>query len=143
MIAPLQAAIFDRLNNYAPLTALLATHGGFPAIFDEVPQGLKLSESASFPYVVMHDFQYDENDTDLDTGFSGVIVLHTWSNVLGFKEVYAVMAEVYNALHRYDLTVSGYGLSSIHQEFADTAREPDGVLRQGVQRFRVYLEPIS
>ena len=136
-------AIFQRLSSYAPLTALLSTYSGQPAVFDEVPQEVKLSESSSFPFVVMHDFQYDEYDTDTDTGFNGVITLHTWSNVLGFKEVNEVMQQVYNALHRYPLAPTGFGVSDIFQEFSDTVRDPDGVLRQGVQRFRIYFEPTT
>lgn len=148
MIGALQAAIYSRLSGFTALTALLSTHdyGGtvLPAIYDQVPQVDDPASNTDFPYIVLGEWTMVENDTDTDTGFDATLTIHTWSRQRGYQECQNVMLQVYNALHRYTgLTVTGYGVSGIHQEFSDLMRDPDGITRHGVQRFRIYFEPTS
>lgn len=144
----LYSALFTRLTSYAPLTAQLATHnygGGItlPAVYDEVPQAADGAVASAFPYVRIGTFSRDENDTDTELGFIGTLMIHTWSRSAGMKQAEAIMDAIYDALHFYDLTVSGYGVSTIHQEFAEVMLDSDGKTRHGVQRFRIILEPTS
>lgn len=148
MIEPLQTAIYQRLSGFTALTDLLATFdygaGTVAAIYDQVPQVDDASDSSDFPYVVIGEWTTTENDTDTDTGFDTTLTIHTWSRQRDYQECQRVMFQVYNALHRYTgLTPTGYGVSGIHQEFSDLMRDPDGITRHGVQRFRIYFEPTS
>lgn len=136
MIAPLQTAIYSALTGDAALMALVN------GVYDQVPQDdIDASVAANYPYVVIHGQQLNNNDTDTEEGFDGTVTIHTWSQSYGNKESYEVMQAVYRALHRVNLSVVGYGLSTIHQEYSELMRDPDGITRHGVQRFRVILEP--
>lgn len=148
MIEPLQIAIYQRLAGFTDLTDLLATfdygNGTTPAIYDQVPQVDDAADSSDFPYVVIGEWTMTQNDTDTDTGFDATLTLHTWSRQRDYQECQRVMTEVYNALHRHTgWVVPGYGVSGIHQEFSDLMRDPDGITRHGVQRYRIYFEPTS
>ena len=142
------SALFTRLTGYAPLTAQLASHnygGGMtlPAIYDDVPQAADGAVTSAFPYVRIGAFIRDENDTDTELGFTGTLTIHTWSRGAGMKQAEAIMDAIYDALHFYNLIVTGYGVSTIHQEFAEIMLDSDGKTRHGVQRFRIILEPTS
>lgn len=134
MITGLQAAIYARLSDQ--LSA---------SVYDHVPQNADGGSAAPFPYVVIDNLRLQENDTNDATAFTGTINIHSWSRYEGAKEVQELQAQIYGALHQYNnsLTVSGYGVSSIYQEFCETIRESDTITRHGVQRFRVIIESTS
>ena len=134
MITALQSAIYTRLSNQ--LT---------PTVYDHVPQNADGGDAAPFPYVVIDALRLQPNDTNDATAFTGSITIHSWSRYNGAKEVQELQASIYSALHQYNnsLTVSGYGVSSIYQEFCETIRENDTITRHGVQRFRVIIEQTS
>lgn len=132
----LQEAIYNRLANYSALTALLASDPRFaaPAIFDHVPQ------DAVFPYVVIGDTTAIEWDTDDTTGAEYTVTLHVWSEYRGRKEAKKIQAELYNALHRHELAISGATTVTCEWEYAETVLDTDGLTRQGITRFRVLAE---
>jgi len=134
----LQQAIHSRFAGYADLTALLASDPRFsqPAIYDHVPQ------NAAFPYVVIGETTAAPFDTDTSTGGDYTATIHCWSQYRGRKEVKEIQAELYNALHRHDLVVSGNHTVTCEWEYAETVLDPDGLTRQGISRFRVVLEQI-
>lgn len=136
----IQVAIYDRLANYTPLTELLATYAGAPAIFDEVPQVDDPSSAATFPYVVLGHDTFSPWDTDTETGTEATVTIHTWSRTSDFNEAKRIMQQVYNALHRYDLDVIGFGSVGCDVEFEDAIRDPDGTTRHGLQRFRLVID---
>ena len=144
MIALIEA-VREKLITDAPLTALLATkaYGGgitIPAVFDHVPQTQDGAINTEFPYLRIGSFVRDENDTDTELGFVGSLTIHTWSRFRGMQEAENVMDKIYDCLHFQALTVTGFGVSTIHQEFAEVLTDSDGLTRHGVQRFRIILE---
>ena len=118
--ANIQAAVFTRLNSQ--LTQ---------AVYDDVPQ------NAAFPYVVVGDDTSIAFDDDCGNGLESTITIHVWSIYSGRKEVKEIMGAVYNALHRYDLTISNGYTIAINYEYQDTFLDPDGTTRHGVIRFRL------
>lgn len=132
MINAIQAAI------YARLTDQLAVE-----VYDHVPQAEDSGDDSLFPYVVMDDYKITSRDTNDRAGYTGTMLIHVWSRGLGFKETQELQLAIYNAMHEYALTATGYGISSIHQEFCEILRDSDTITRHGVQRFRIIAEPTS
>lgn len=128
----LQTAIYNKLT--AALTV---------PVYDHVPQVNDAGDNSDFPYVRIEAPRNNENDTDNDLGFDTTVQLHVWSRYRGNKQTAELQQAIYNALHRQALTVTGYGVSDIFQEFSEILLDPDGITRHGVQRFRVYYEPTS
>jgi hypothetical protein len=107
-------------------------------VFGHVPEN-----EDGFPFVVVKPLESNNNDTDLETGFSSVVQIESYSRYRGSKEVSDLATSVYNSLHRVALpdTIS-YGISTIQQEFSNILTESDGLTRVSVQRFRVIFEPL-
>lgn len=124
----LQQAIFDRLNAFAALTALI------DAVRDHVPQ------DAVFPYVVIGEDTGIPLDTHSSSGSDTTATIHTWSRERGKKETKEIQRQIYLALHRFDLVVAGVDTVDCEWEFAESFIDEDGLTRHGVQRFRIMLD---
>lgn len=122
-----QTAVFEALNGHAALTALAD-------IYDAVPQG------AGIPYVTIGEDNHNEWDTDNTTGSDCSITIHTWSRGRGRKQAKAIQAEIYAALHRAELSHTGYKFDSCDWESSQSFTDADGLTRHGVQIFRIILE---
>lgn len=132
----IQQAVFGRLSAVTALTALL---GRSSAIYDYVPQELA-DDDAGFPYVVIGDIESSEFDADDRQGQDSTITIHTFSRYRGKRECALIMAQVYQALHRFALTVTG--INSVDCQWDGLSQvllDPDGQTRHGVQRFRVIV----
>lgn len=119
----LQEAIYTKLSS--DLTE---------SVYDEVPQ------DAVKPYVVVGDDTFNEWGTGSTNGFDTTITIHSWSAYEGRKEVKELQENIYLSLHRKNLSIVGYNVVDIFQEFSETILDPDGITRHGVQRFRVYFD---
>lgn len=122
----IQVAIKSRLNAYAGTSGY--------TIYDHVPQ------DASFPYVVIGEGTATQWDTDDSTGSDATVTIHTWSRYRGRKEVKEMQRQIYNALHRYDLPVTGLNTVTVEWEHSETLLDPDGLTRHGILRFRIITE---
>ena len=132
MINALSTALFARLDDQLSVD-----------VYDYVPQVDDAGAAADFPYVVIDGFRSQERDTNDAVGFTGSVRVHVWSRYRGRKEAEELQAEIFTALHQYNLTVTGYGVSSIYQELSEVLRENDTITHHGIQQFRVILEPTS
>ena len=124
----LQEALYTRLNNDSTLTD---TNGA--SVYDEVPEG------SSFPYVTIGETTALEYDTKDLTGSEQTVTFHVWSQYRGAKEAKNIMDRLHDLLHNYSLSVSGANLINLRFDFGDLLRDPDGVTRHGVMRFRAIL----
>lgn len=133
----LQTALYQRLTGFTALTDLLAGDPRFsatPAVYDHVPQ------DAEYPYIVIgEDFALDW-DTDTTTGSDTEITIHTWSRFRGRGETKKIQRQIYNALHRHDLLVTGADTVTVEFEDSRTLLDEDGLTRHGATTFRVLLE---
>lgn len=124
----LQEAIYSRLNGFAGLTALI------DAVYDHVPQ------DPTFPYVQIGEDTAIPFDTHDSSGSDNTVTIHSWSRYRGKKEIKDIQRQVYLALHRFALSVTGVDTVDCQWEFADSFLDDDGLTRHGVQRFRVMLD---
>ena len=124
----LQSTIFSTLNNDNTLTNTLGA-----GVFDEV------LENATYPFVsIGEETAVDYSTKDLDGG-EFTINIHVWSQYKGAKQTKEIMDRVHDLLHDSSLTVSGFNLANLRFEFSDILRDPDGVTRHGVMRFRAII----
>ena len=124
----LQERIYATLSNDSALTS---THGA--GVFDVVPEG------TDFPYVTIgEEMALDYGTHDVD-GSEVTINVHTWSQYRGAKETKTLMDRIHDLLHDSSLSVTGFNLINLRFEFSDVLRDPDGITRHGVMRFRAVM----
>tara|TARA_Y100000004_G_scaffold136121_1_gene154122 strand:- start:43 stop:447 length:405 start_codon:yes stop_codon:yes gene_type:complete len=124
----LQSTIYSTLNNDNTLTNTLGA-----GVYDEV------LENATYPFVSLgEETAVDYSTKDLDGG-EFTINIHVWSQYKGAKQAKEIMDRIHDLLHDSSLTVSGFNLANLRFEFSDILRDPDGVTRHGVMRFRAII----
>lgn len=129
-IWPLQQAIFTTLNNDSTLTSSLGA-----GVYDDVPD----FEAADYPFVQLgQDTSIDYSTKDV-VGTETTVTIHVWSRYRGSKEAKQIMERLHQLLHDGNLTVTGHNLINLRAEFADVIRDPDGITRHGVMRFRAVM----
>lgn len=131
MDVELQTAIYQRLTQ-APVS--------LPDVYDAVPQdkpGL---------YSVIGDTTASNWDTDDANGKQFTVTIYTYNTnqgeaqtELGYRSVKLRMRAIYDALHLFNLPVTGYNALKAVCEFEDNRRSADGISRQGIQRFRILI----
>lgn len=129
-----QTAVVTALKADAALIALVNTTGSNAGIYDFV------DADTPFPYVVVGEGNARAMDTKTEHGMDQTLMIHTWSEYRGMKQVKEIMAAVVDALDRAALSVTGHDLIDLRFEFSDILLDPDGLTRHGVQRFRVMTE---
>ena len=121
----LQTAIYSTLNGDSNLTSTLGA-----SVYDDVPQG------SSFPYVQIGSDTINEYGTkDLD-GSDTSLTFHIWSQYKGSMQTKNIMDRIHTLLHDSNISVIGFNLINLRFEFGDILRDPDGVTRHGIIRFR-------
>ena len=128
-------AVIAALKADAPLTALLTTYAATPAVFTHVPQDL-----STYPYVVLFEAGLDGDDNDCFLGFDGTLNIHSWTDQRDMAVIGNIQKAIYDVLHHAELTMTGYQLIELHQEFSTILRDPDGITLHGVQRYRIILQ---
>jgi len=124
----LQSAIYSTLSNDNNLTQVLGA-----GVYDEVTEG------ATYPFVALgEETAVDYSTKDL-VGGETTVNIHIWSQYKGSKETKNIMDKIHDLLHDSNLTVSGFNLINLRFEYSDIMRDPDGVTRHGVMRFRAII----
>jgi len=126
--AALQTAIFARLD--AELSVQVV------AYHEQVADAAR---DDKFPVVLIGDDSFTQNNSDDRRGFSATVTVHTFTRERGYAEVKLIQGQIYDALDRFALSVLGYGVTMIDQEYSEATREADNLTVHGVQRFRVLL----
>ena len=129
----LQVALFNKLNVSA-ITSLVR------GVYDNVPQADNAADDSQFPYITIGEARANEFDTDEVLGFDASCVIHVWGRKRGRKEVKQIQDQIYQVLHRANLTILGYDFISIDHQFAESFVDSDGLTRHGVQQFRVLFQ---
>ena len=120
----LQSSIYTALNVYA-ITSTLAC-----GVYDEVVEG------NSYPFITLGEETAIDYSTNNLVGAETTINIHIWSRYKGSKQTKEIMDKVHDLLHDVSLTVSGVNLINLRFEYSDIMRDPDGITRHGVMRFR-------
>lgn len=123
----LQATVYAALN-VAAITDTLSC-----AVLDEVTQG------QSYPFITIGEETAIDYSTKTAHGGEFTVNIDVWSQYKGSKEVKQIMDKVHDLLHNSNLSVTGFNLVNTRFEFSDILRDPDGVTRHGVMRFRAII----
>ncbi len=124
----LQTAIFTALSTDNNLTSTLGA-----TVQDEVPSG------TNYPVVQIGDDNVVDFSTKDLAGSDTTLVIHVWSRQFGSAETKNIMDRIHSLLHDSSLTVTGFNLVNCRFEFSDVMRDPDGITRHGVMRFRAII----
>ena len=120
----LQSSIYTALNVSAITTTLAC------GMYDEVVEG------NSYPFITLGEETAIDYSTNNLVGAETTINIHIWSRYKGSKQTKQIMDKVHDLLHDVSLTVSGVNLINLRFEYSDIMRDPDGITRHGVMRFR-------
>jgi hypothetical protein len=120
-LSEVQTAIF------AALTAALAP----------VPVQDQAGPNQVYPYVTLGELIGEQFDTLGEEAADIEMTVHVWSRQAGMQECQQLMAAAKDALHRKRLPASGFQWVDTIWEYAQTLRDPDGMTRHGILRFRV------
>ena len=124
----LQTTIYSTLANDNTLTSTLSA-----GVYDEVLEG------ASYPFLSLGEETSIDYGTKNENGGETTINIHIWSQYKGAKETKQIMDRIHDLLHDSSLTVTGFNLVNLRFEYSDILRDPDGVTRHGVMRFRAII----
>jgi hypothetical protein len=136
--ANLHQAIFDRLTNYTALTSVLGTVG----VASEVPQPDESEDDTAFPYVTFDFASVRPFDTKTDDGGDVVVRVHLWARTRETKARRAIEDSIYDALHKYDLVITGASTIGVWFEGKTEIDDPDGKTKHSVLSFRVLYDEI-
>jgi len=124
----LQTIIFSTLSGDSNLTSTLGA-----TVQDEVPSG------TNYPVVQIGDDNAIDFSTKDLAGSETTIMIHVWSREFGSAQTKNIMDRIHTLLHDSALTVTGFNLINCRLEFTDVMRDPDGITRHGVMRFRAII----
>lgn len=132
---PLQQAVYTALNTDSALASAMGISESptdAPVFDGQAPDG------QAMPYLVIGEGTQSEEDTKDSDWMAQRLMIHTFSDYRGFKEVRQVMAAVIDALDQKALTVTGHTLVELVFVEGRDFPEDDGdsIIRHGVQTFR-------
>lgn len=130
-----QTAIYARLAGYSPLMAVVKK------VYDLPPQQRDPGDSSIFPYVTIGEDIVTAWPMDDSVGGSISIVINTWSRERGKKQCKTIQGLLFDALSRYELTVSGYTAVTVEYEGEQSFIDVDGLTMHGVSTFRLIVNP--
>ncbi len=120
----LQSAVYTALNVSA-ITSTLSC-----GVYDEVIEG------NSYPFITLGEETAIDYSTNNLVCAETTINIHVWSRYKGSKETKEILDKIHDLLHDVNLSVTGVNLINLRFEYSDIMRDPDGITRHGVMRFR-------
>ena len=123
-----QAALFTRLDAIA----------GFTGVYDRAPQADDGNVATVFPYLTFGTMIFSALDVKPKVGVNVAFRLHTHGRVSQLQ-IRTLQGAVYTALHRNELTLTGFNNFSLLREDSDCFSEPDGKFH-GVCEYRALIE---
>ena len=129
------------IGQFALQTTIYSTLSGDNTLTNTLGAGVfyEVLDNATYPFVSLgEETAIDYSTKDLNGG-EFTINIHVWSQYKGSKQTKEIMDRVHDLLHDSNLSVSGFNLVNLRFEFSDILRDPDGVTRHGVMRFRAII----
>lgn len=108
-------------------------------VYDVAPQSVDGASMATFPYVEVGSVVLSPWDTAGDTGHDFVARVHCYSRSAGMKEVKEIQGQMYDRLHRGDLTITGHALVHMQRNRSEVMRAEDGTIH-GVCEYRGLID---
>ena len=133
--APIQQAIYTRLNNDAPLAAL-----GF-GVYDEPPGGGQVDKYVNIGEHTTVRGGVSTGESHSHDAWEATELLHVW--VKGFSTLACKqgMGAIIEALESTPLAIAGWGLGTARVEMEESrmSRQDNETWRHGVLRFRIVV----
>lgn len=132
-------AIYARLAGYTALTSQITSIGY------ERPQDVAPEAVANFPYCVIDDITQQPWDTKTSDGGNQLVQVTVYARPNATKSGVTLANEaaqaIYDALHKYDLTVSGSNVvNCLFDGSPGNLADPDGVTRYKPMTFRIMYD---
>lgn len=137
-LANLQQSVFTRLSNFTALTSQLAGQG----VYARKPQDVNAESTTPFPYVTFSFPSGLPFDTDSKDGAEVILQVHVWSRSQSMLVHQAIMDSIYDALHKFQLVISGANTVDCLFTTSQFMDDPDGVTTHGIMEFRVTYDGI-
>lgn len=135
----LQQAVYSRLAGFTDLTSKLGTSG----ILSRFPSPSEPEDTAAFPYVVIELPSLLPFDTKTSDGVEAIVGLHVFTRNNSDLVNRAVPDAVYDALHKYALTIAGAAtVNCTFRNRVDNMPDPDGITAHSVVQFTITYDDI-
>lgn len=130
----LQKAVYARLTGNASLMAKVSNR-----VYDFVPQADE--DGGPYPFIQLPQMQVEPFDTKTFNGFELRFTVNVWSRPgsIGQAEAHDLNNDIYDLLHKWEPTISGWKVVLFQFEFSDVIVDPDTVTYHGIQRFRIIM----
>lgn len=112
---------------------------GIP-VYDDVPQPDSGSNAGDFPYIVIGDDAFTQEDTDTENMMNVTATIQVWSRERGRGEMKKILGFIYAALHRVEILNPDYKFINVMNIGSDSFLEADGLTRRGVTQFLILIE---
>ena len=93
----------------------------------------------SYPFIQLGEDRVDDYSTKVEAGGEYELNFDIWSQYKGSKECKQIMDKIHDLLHDSSISVTGFNLVNIQLDYSDILKDPDGVTRHGVMRFRAII----
>ena len=93
----------------------------------------------SYPFIQLGEDRVDDYSTKVEAGGEYELNFDIWSHYNGSKECMQIMDKIHDLLHDSSISVTGFNLVNIQLDYSDILKDPDGVTRHGVMRFRAII----
>lgn len=127
LLDELQRALYTRLN--AEIT-------GVTGVYDTPPQSDDSGDDSAFPYIKIGPFIPAPWDTDGSNGITVLADISLASRTTGLTRR-GIMGQIYSALHKYDLPITGANTVDCLFEAETDFEDPDNITHRNVATFRV------
>ncbi|MER7799001.1 DUF3168 domain-containing protein [Streptomyces parvulus] len=127
---PVQAALYARLKNDAPLTGMIQ------GVYDYVP------EDVPYPFVALGEATEVPDNRHGGFGRETVVTLHVWSRYQGYTQALRIGARITALIDHQPLPIEGLDWIATRFEFSQTLTDPEppGDVRHLVLRYRIVTE---
>jgi hypothetical protein len=110
-------------------------------VYDFAPQSVDGASTATLPYVEIGFAVFSPFDTRATTGFDIVQRIHVRDKSGSAKATKDILGQIYTALHRKAISVTGYQLVTLERVMSDVTRVTDGSFH-GVCEFRALINKL-
>lgn len=93
----------------------------------------------SYPFIQLGEDRVDDYSTKVEAGGEYELNFDIWSQYKGSKECKQIMDKIHDLLHDSNISVTGFNLVNIQLDYSDILKDPDGVTRHGIMRFRAII----
>ncbi len=93
----------------------------------------------SYPFIQLGEDRVDDYSTKVEAGGEYELNFDIWSQYKGSKECKQIMDKIHDLLHDSSISVTGFNLVNIQLDYSDILKDPDGVTRHGIMRFRAII----